>query len=339
MENFFLEYRDPLSSLIIFFLLILIVSLSSYWLGIFKSKDKDSSITSFLDKLSSYSDRDFLYLLENTKDRKILINLAKCFLKNGEHDKAIDTYLHILNQNLQLKEKIEILTLLGDTYFRVGFLQKAKDTFLNVLKTYPRNIYSLKKLLIINEKMLDFKSAYETLEPLEELGIDIQKERAYLKTKLIKNRDKIDELLYIHREIYKIDRLLIEYLINKDIDKLYENLELFDVKNSIDLFWHLDESKINFDIIKTHKILTSVFSAKGFNLKNSSEIFELAILIDLNSFNNNQTDATLDFKYECKSCFEIFPFYFDRCPNCLNLFEFDLKLSIKKKNEKNKTIL
>lgn len=332
MESFFIEYRDPLFSLIILFLTILVVSICSYWFGVFKSRDKDSQINYFLNQFNNYSDEEFSLLLKEIQNDKLLISFAKCFFKNGEHDRAIDIYLHILTISNDRYKRLKTLNLLGGVYLKVGFLQKAKDIHLNILKNYPRDVNSLKMLIIIYEKMQDYKKAYEVLEPLEELGIDISKERANIKSKVILSdnsiKDKALKLFEIHKSIARIDRILLEYLIAHNIDFFYNNIDEFDIKNSIDLFWYLDNSKINLAIIKRHKLLCEVFSARGFNLIDKSDVFELSILIDLNSFNGNKERANLSFRYECSNCFETFPFYLQRCPNCLNLFEFDLKLSL-----------
>lgn len=337
LESFFIEYRDPIFGLIIFFLIIILISISTYWLGLFKKRDKENSINLFLQNFSIKDREDFLTLLENTNDMKLLLTLAKCFYQSGEYNKAISIYLKILKSVKNQKDKIEILYELASIHLKIGFLKRSKEFFLNILKITPRNLEALKKLLIIYEKLQDFEKANELLEPFEELTLNLnEKEKLYLKREEafiganmilhsnLKNEEKCSKLFEIHSKKYKIDRLLIEFLIEHNIRKFYANLGKIDLLAGLDLLWYLDESKVNLDIIRGDKLLSEIFSAKGYQLTDKSDIFELSILIDLNSYKERKSSASLNFKYMCKSCNEIYPIHFSRCPNCLSLFEFEV---------------
>ncbi len=335
MENFFIEYRDPIFGLIVLFLIIVLVSISTYWFGLFKKKDKEHNINLFLENFNIKDRENFLSLLESTNNSKLLLTLAKCFYQSGEYDKTISIYLKVLQNVKTQKDKIEILSELASINLKIGFLKKAKELFLSILKITPRNTQALKKLLIIYEKLQEYDKASELLEPFEVLNLSedeqiyLKKEEAFIKANIVLNSnltidEKGDKLLQIHQNKHKIDRFIIEFLIQNDISKFYENLDKIELLRGVDLLWYLENEKVNLNFIKNNALLSGLFSAKGFKLTDKSDIFEFSVLIDLNSYSDKKSSATLSFEYMCGSCNEIYPIHFNRCPNCLSLFEFDV---------------
>ena len=99
---------------------------------------------------------------------------------NSDFEKSLDIYNELLKVD-DGSNTIELMYLLGRTYFKAGFLERAKQIFLNILKNNPRTPEALKYLLLVYEYMRDYKSAFEVLEPLDELE---QKERQYIHTEL-----------------------------------------------------------------------------------------------------------------------------------------------------------
>ena len=63
--------------------------------------------------------------------------------------------------------------LLGKTYFKAGFLERAKKLFLIILKESPRSPDVLKYLLLIYEQLKLYSKALEVIEPLEELKVEV----------------------------------------------------------------------------------------------------------------------------------------------------------------------
>ena len=341
MDNFYIEYRDPIFGLIIFFFIIIVISISTYWLGIFKKRDKEHNINLFLENFNLKDSEDSINLLNNSNDLKLILTLAKCFYQNGEYDKSIAIYLKALENIKNQRDKVTILELLASIYLKVGFLERAKELFLNILKITPRNLEVLKKLLILYENLKDFDKAYELLEPLEELvsklsdseKIYLKKVEAFLNVNKILNSNlniiqKSEKLFAVHSKKYKIDRLLIEFLIENNISNFYVNLDKIDLRMGIDLLWNLKKDKVKLNEIRKNQFLSELFSAKGFKLRDKSDIFEFSILIDLNSYKNSKVMVDLNFKYSCKICNEVYPIHFNRCPNCLSLFEFEVKLNL-----------
>ena len=86
-----------------------------------------------------------------------------------KHAVGINVYLTLLEHVKDRVKKEELLELLGTTYFKGGFLQRSKDVFLRILKFSPRNDQALTYLLLIYEKLKDFKNAKEVTVSLEEL--------------------------------------------------------------------------------------------------------------------------------------------------------------------------
>ena len=110
--------------------------------------------------------------------------------------------LEIVNDRVK---KEELLELLGTTYFKGGFLQRSKEIFLRILKFSPRNKNVLTHLLLVYEKLKDYKKAKEITDSLEELDNDMSIDKIYLDSLIILNDSELSyekrtELIY---EIFK----------------------------------------------------------------------------------------------------------------------------------------
>lgn len=329
MQTFFIEYRDPLFGAIIFFGLIAVISISSYWFALFRRDEKLGEINIFLKNF--YRDSDsYIKELNSIESLPIIKDLAESFKISQDYQKAIKLYQHLLNRAVLDSDRFSILRELAILYLRVGFIQRADELFLTLIKFNSRDIVALKNLLIISEKMQNFKREEDILDSLDELLDDreyLLRERAFLNFNRVKfsqlNLDqKVSKLFEINQNIDPIDRLIVNFLIESDIQILYSNLDKLQLESSIDLLWHLKDSKLNLDIISTNQFFSEVVSARGYHLKKRSDIFELSTLIELNSFKKR---ADLEFKYRCKSCNRVYPIYFDRCPNCLSLLDFKIE--------------
>jgi len=339
VDNIVLEYRDPLFSIIILVALVFIISFFAYSYGIYRERlaRKDYRKLSRRFELGKLKEDDYVHLYKtyNLPFDSILL-LASSFLHKGDYNKAINVYLTLLEHVKDRVKKEELLQLLGTTYFKGGFLQRSKDVFMRILKFSPRNKDVLIYLVIIHEKLKDFKKAKEVTSCLKELNSDVSKEETYLDALIILNDpiysyDKRAELLF---EIYKkdksIQRLFVEFLLLYNIEYFWKNLEEFEPELFIDLLWYLKYEDIDFNKVSKNDYLHQLYNAKGYlhNLEQSEDfIFNILILLHKHS---SQVNATLDFEFVCSSCKQTHPIYENRCPHCHNILTFKVTHSLSK---------
>ena len=323
MNTIFIQFRDPLFGIILFFVIIFVVALFSYWWGRFKAKEDYRHLDKFLRKFRSPPSSLELKKLISSSAVSIdsWLLLADSYSKNGEYDKSIEIYHELLGKKENLTDKKEIMFLLGQTYFKAGFLQRSKSIFLEILKSNPRTPQALRYLLLVYEYLKEYNRALEVLEPLETLGYDTSKDRAYLYCLLtlgdfsLSPEQKADKLIAFYQENKEVTYLTFEYLFKYFPKLAWENLNFSQTSRLSDLFWNLDKDVIDFDIISTDKYLRELFSAKGYvSLEKNSSIFEYDVLIHLHK--SSYTKAKINFEYMCGHCKHIFPFSFNRCSNC-----------------------
>ncbi len=323
MNTIFIQFRDPLFGIILFFVIIFVVALFSYWWGRFKAKEDYRHLDKFLRKFRSPPSSLELKKLISSSAVSIdsWLLLADSYSKNGEYDKSIEIYHELLSKKENLTNKKEIMFLLGQTYFKAGFLQRSKSIFLEILKSNPRTPQALRYLLLVYEYLKEYNRALEVLEPLETLGYDTSKDRAYLYCLLtlgdfsLSPEQKADKLIAFYQENKEVTYLTFEYLFKYFPKLAWENLNFSQTSRLSDLFWNLDKDVIDFDIISTDKYLRELFSAKGYvSLEKNSSIFEYDVLIHLHK--SSYTKAKINFEYMCGHCKHIFPFSFNRCSNC-----------------------
>lgn len=339
MDNIVLEYRDPLFGLIILVALIFIISFFTYSYGVYKERlaRKDYRKLSLRFELGKLKEEDYVHLYKtyNLPFDSILL-LASSFLHKGDYNKAINVYLTLLEHVTDRVKKEELLELLGTTYFKGGFLQRSKDIFLRILKFSPRNKQALTYLLIIYEKLKDFKKAKEVTQCLEELNKDMSKDKVYLDALIILNDpiysyEKRTELLYeIYKENPHIQRIFAQFLLQFNKTFFWEHVEEFDASKFIDLMWYLNFDDIDFDKASKNDFLVQLYNAKGYldNLKHSED-FIFDILVALNK-HEHKINATLDFEFICSSCKHAHPVFDTRCPHCHNILTFNVKHNISK---------
>ena len=339
MDNIVLEYRDPLFGIIILFLFIFLVSFFTYSYSLYKErvarKDYRKLYKRF--ELGKLKEEDYVHLYKtyNLPFDSILL-LANSFLHKGDYNKAISVYLTLLEHVSDRVKKEELLELLGKTYFKGGFLQRSKDIFLRILKFSPRNKEALNYLLLVYEKLKDFKNAKDLISSLEELGKDVSKDRIYLDSLIIINDsilsyEKKSNLLY---EIYKnnpiIQRVFISYLLKYNKHFFWENIEKFDCRLAADLMWYLNFEDIDFNKVLENHFLNELYNAKGYlKTLEHSENFDLDILILINN-HQHKINATLNFEFICNTCKHTHPIFDTRCPNCHEILSLDVKYHITK---------
>ena len=320
MNTFFIEFRDPLFGIIVFFVLIFVITFFSYWWGRYKSKEDSRHLDKFLRSFRSLPSKDELNVLIGSGElsEKSWLLLAQSYFKNGDYEKSIEIYNELLKTST-LSNPRDTMFLLGRTYFKAGFLERAKQIFLQILKDNPRTPQALHYLLLVYEYLRDYKSALDVLEPLDELNRETAGDSAYLKSLALLNdlkksdEDKAEELLEMYRATHQLTHLVFEYLFRVNPKLAWENFDSSKSEVLTGVLWYLDSKDLNFDIISKTSYLRELYSARGdTDEAKSSTIFEFDVLINLKGSSN----ATLNFEYMCDNCKQIYPFAFNRCSSC-----------------------
>ncbi|SFV75182.1 Putative periplasmic protein [hydrothermal vent metagenome] len=332
MDIFFIGFRDPLFSLIIFFILIFIITLVSYWWGRYKNQEDTKKLDEFLDSFRQMPTQDELTdLISSSKiSQKSWLLLAKSYYDYGDYEKSIEIYNELLKVS-SLSNSKDIMFLLGRTYFKAGFLQRSKDIFLTILKDQPKMPQVLEYLLLVYESLKDYRSALDVLEPLDELNQFIQKDMIYLQilllldNKKLSEDKKIEQLLQIYKKNTQFQYLIFQYIFQKNPQVAWKNLSFNNLENLIDIFWFLDKKDLDFDIIAQHPYLQELYSARGdITVVDRSELFEFDLLIKL----QNKASVTLSFEYICDNCKQSYPFVFYRCSYCHTLDKMRIEPSL-----------
>jgi len=112
---------------------------------------------------------------------------------------------------------------------------------MRILKFSPRNKQALTYLLIIHEKLKDFKKAKEITSCLKELNKNVTKDETYLDALIILNDpifsyEKRTELLHnIYKKDKSIQRLFVQFLLQFNKEYFWNNVQEFEAKSLIDL--------------------------------------------------------------------------------------------------------
>ncbi len=339
MNGLFIEYRDPLFGIFAIFTLIFLASFLTYAYGIYIEKKSRKEYRKLLKKfqLGDLKEDDYihLYTTYNLPFDSIIL-LASSFLHKGNYNKAISVYLALLEHVKDPTKKEELLELLGDTYYKGGFLQRSKEIYLKILKFSPHNITALQYLLIIYEKLKDYSMQQDVINSLKELKVNTDKEDIYIKTlRLTDNatlsfEDKSNQLLTIYSKNPIIERLLIDFLLKYNKKAFWDNIDKFNLISVIDLLWYLDFNDLDLSIIEKNNILLEIYSAKGY-IKDSyqSDIFELNVLISTNN-STIPVNIDLNFDFICSKCKKLHPIYESRCPHCNSILTFKVKSQLTK---------
>jgi len=325
LETFFIEYRDPMFGIIILFSLIFIISFVNYWWGVFKSKEERHSIDQFIKRFEITNDEDgYKKLLDEfAVPTESLGLLAHSYGKSGDYEKAIGIYLLALKRVKNRDEKQYILTELGKTYFKAGFLRRSADVFLEALRLYPRNRVALKYLTVSYEKLKEFDRSLEALDALEEMGADTASQKKYLKAQKVLSDEaatytqKESTLRELAADFAPAKRMLLEFWMESAKPIPWDEVAHYDPMEVMDLIWYMDPSIIESEAFE-NPIFLALLKAKGLNVPAVKDsIFELEVLGILKD--SGYKDAGLSFEYMCQSCKQTFPVHFYRCPACHTL--------------------
>ena len=346
MDYFSLIYKDPLFSIMIIVAIITLVAIADYTKNKYKQKIKKQNLIDFAKNFENYgTDEKISDLLDISKyPISTLTFIANIYVQNGNFEQAIKMYLTMLDKTQNLGEKIQVLELLGITYYKAGFMQRAKNIFIEILKNNPRNPQVLLLLVQTYEILGEYKNALGAVSCLEELNQKVDEIKQYIEILILINDslmplDKREsEILQINKTSKIAEKIILNYFKTYNIKRFWEIIiKSENIANYIDILWNIENPPL--DSIKNNKQILDVYRAKGIIDDNiQCNIFELESLRVINKYSNKI--ANLGFKYRCSSCQGIYPFEVFRCPNCTELGKINLILEIMElNNEKNYSLL
>ncbi|MDD2829532.1 MAG: hypothetical protein PHW18_08170 [Sulfuricurvum sp.] len=337
MDTFFIEFRDPLFSVLLFFLLLFLLSFISYWWGRRKSVTEGKDLESFLGQFSEgESTASFTSEVHhNTTTNETWLLLAQGFEHQGNYEKSIEIYLALLSKKSDKIVEKEVLLKLGRGYFKAGFLERSRQSFLQILQNHPRTPAALHHLILIYEQLQQWDKALEVMESLNELQGEIGCEQLYLEARQILSNPKasVDEkttfLINLYTQHAKLGYLVFEYLFTYAPKLAWSHFDPSLSPRLADILWRLSPENLDLDIISRNSFLRELFSAKGVcDFSTSSNIFELDTLISLHKCGHSK--ATLQFEYVCNSCHHLSFFPFHRCGNCGAIDSIESTMSLTK---------
>ncbi len=343
VDNFFIAYRDPLFGIIILCAIVFVISFANYWWGVFKSKDEKQSIEKFVKKFEIVTDEsEYKKLLEDASiPLESLALLAHAYGKSGDYEKAITIYLVALKRVKGRDEKQYLLSTLGKTYFKAGFLRRSAEVFLESLRLHPRNEESLKYLTVAYEQLQEFDKADEVLDSLEELGAKVKLQRHFLRFLAISKDEtlgvtqKIDKLKLLCEKEPFLKRRLFELMGEYAVPVSPSLIETLPFEQMIDTLWYANSA-----LESEHPIVRQIAMAKGQIPYERIEegVFALDVLGQLAA--NPLNKATLSFEYVCMECKQVLPIHFYRCPHCQSINTAAIQTAItKESDEENNSFL
>lgn len=340
MDKILPAHSDPLFSILIITLLVLVVAIVSSIMGNYKEEQQKKSLKNFLGTIKTDEcTLDIEKLPFETTLITPLSLLANTFQTQGEYQKAISIYLYLIENIQVFSQKEHLLEGLGETYLKAGFLKRSESVFLEILHKHPRNKEALYHLEVVYELLNEYDLANEIIKPLQLLGEDATTLQAHLKlSTFLKNRDieskeKVERLLnFIENGSYPYRRVIQE-LFKLDREKAWSVLDVTKVDLILDILWFLPSSNLNFDIIIQDEILKSIYIAKGILEVKDDLITSGIFAIDtINAAQKGGSfDVDLNFNYGCRRCKQHFPISFERCPKCYAIDTIQVKVSLSKK--------
>jgi len=323
MDTFFIEFRDPLFGVVVFFILLFILSFLSYWWGRYKAAREHRDLESFLGKFESIGEGAKLteQVQTNSLSSESWLLLAQSFEHQGNYEKSVEIYHALLSKNRDPLFQKDALLLLGKSFFKAGFLERSRQTFLQILNNSPRTPQALHFLGLIYEQLQQYDKALEVMESLYELSPDTVNEKLYLECRILigdhrialdEKADKLVELYETHRHMgYMIFEWLFTYRPLLGWNHFDQSMS----ERLSDVLWRIGDENLDLDIIASNTFLRELFTAKGsVDLATGSSIFELDTLIALRRC--GEMKATLQFEYTCDKCKQISFLPFHRCPHC-----------------------
>lgn len=337
MDTFFIEFRDPLFGIVVFFILLFILSFLSYWWGRYKAAKEHRDLESFLGKFESLEEGEKLseQVQTNSLTSESWLMLAQCFEHQGNYEKSVEIYHALLSKNRDPLFQKDALLLLGKSFFKAGFLERSRQTFLQILANAPRTPQALHFLILIYEQLQQYDNALEVMESLEELSPQSKAERIYLECRILMGDhrlsldEKADRLIQIYQQHRRMGYMIYEWLFTYRPLVGWKHFDQSLSERLSDVLWRIADDNLDLDIIASNTYLRELYSAKGsLSLAEESTIFELDTLIALRQCSSAK--ATLQFEYGCHECKQVSFLPFHRCPNCHAIDSVETIMSLSK---------
>ena len=340
MDNILPAYNDPLFSILVIIILVLIVAISSFVMGNIKEKKKRKTLNRFL---KGFNTKESVLEIEEMPFEPTLIKplslLAEAFSNQGEYQKSINLNLYLIDHIDAFFNKEKILEQLGSTYLKAGFLKRAESIFLEILHKHPRNIKTLYNLGIVYELLHEHDKALNTLIPLNILEEETKSLEAHIKlNRLLDNKklshdEKVKKLKALLENKHYAYRRIIQALFALDLEAAWNNIQLDKIDSILDVLWFLPSSNLNLDIISSSETLSAIYLAKGYiqatEVTPKSNIFAIDTIIAVKQTGSDNID--LLFNYGCGKCKQHFPISFTRCPKCYAIDAIQIKETLAKK--------
>lgn len=323
MDTFFIEFRDPLFGVIVFFILLFVLSFLSYWWGRYKAAKEHRDLESFLGKFDSLAKKEAIsdQIHNNSLSSESWLMLAHSFEMQGNFEKSVEIYHALLAKNRDTIFQKEVLLLLGKAYFKAGFLERSRQTFLQLLQNHPRTPSALHLLILIYEQLQQYDKALEVMESLLEISPDKVGEKLYLECRLLLYNhslgmdEKASRLIDLYLTHRRLGYMIFEWLFAHRPSLAWQYFDQSLSERLSDILWRLRDEHLDLDIISSNAYLRELFSAKGsVDLAEGSLVFELDTLIALRRCGVGK--VTLQFEYTCDECKQISFLPFHRCPHC-----------------------
>jgi len=342
LNSFIFDYYDPIYSLLLLILIAIIIALASQGWMVYKKEKLTKNLYNFLDKFDDTSceleKKDVPF--EDGMVKPLLL-LAKAFEQSGDYVKSINISLYLIRHT----KDDELLIYLGKIYLKAGFLQRAEEIFVQLLKRHPRRVDVLYQLELIYETLGEFEKAKDVLDAMEAQGESVDDERNYLKfleikqNALLSKSQKMETLKEFIAD-KKLYRVALKELFKLDSQSGWKSVDLSKVELILDILWYLPYSKLQLDIILESELLKAIFFARG-DIKESptkeSGIFAVDILCASRKADYKEGD--IGFLYICKECKSSFPISFERCPNCMKINSTKVEETVERKVKRGDSLL
>ena len=372
MDSVFIEYRDPLFSLISIFIIVFIISIISFLSSVAKQNKNKKLFDNMLSRLSFSSSntpkqtnnyikhyKNGLISYENMLDICVSLEYQK---KSNE---AIYLYLQALKYTNKKSNQLELMDKLAYIYFNCGFLQRSHDMYLEIIRLEAKNTKALKQLFIVCLKLNDFSKSRDIIQSLKELKLDTYGERVLYKiSKNISSNKTLDnktkKLLEICASDKVATRMVAEFLLQNNQQAFWDNLDIFDLEQCIDILWFLQIDDKNKQHINNNLFLKYVFYHKQDISKNENNkelkqneqtdvnadanknakqnnryktYLEIDILNQLKKQKSN-IKADVSFSFFCNSCKKTHYCSNFVCNYCSSVFKSSIKTTMIKQQEK-----
>jgi len=325
VDALLIDYRDPLFAILLIAGMVFIIAFVSYWWGVYVKSRKSRRLQRFLRRFETHGVKKSLETMPYSPAMtQPLVLLAHAYEKSGEYTNAIEIGLYLLEHCSDDTMTYELMELVGTTYMHAGFLERAHSTFLQILKSNPRNKKVLNDLMVVYERLQNFKKAKEVVESLEAMGVNVADLKLYIDLKIItsdlymEHDKKIETVIDFYMANKKYERIVFEYLLKNEPQRAWEMVQEANIEHLVDIFWFLPTSFLDYDRIKESPKLRAIYGARG-DIEPSEPTGWFLIDMMNHLRKTGFKETTLQFAYLCKNCKQQFPVPFDRCPKCLAL--------------------